>query len=231
MVALSLALLAWSGSVFAQPECVILLHGLARTSDSMSALAEALEKEGFMVANVDYPSRQHPIEELAEIAIPAGLKTCAGHRTHFVTHSLGGILVRYHLQHHAVEALGRVVMIGPPNQGSEVVDDYRKVPGFKLLNGPAGLQLGTDSNSVPRALGEVAFDLGVIAGTRTMNPILSQSLPNPDDGKVSVANTKVAGMADFIALPHTHTFMMQAEPVIEQTVHYLHHGRFRHDNP
>ena len=213
----------------ASDECVILLHGLARSSSSMEKLESVLEREGYFVANVGYPSRQHEIAKLAGLAVESGLSTCPGSATKsFVTHSLGGILVRYYLKHNQIDNLGRVVMIAPPNQGSQVVDDYKKIPGYEWVNGPAGLQLGTDESSIPVALGRVDFPLGVIAGTRSFNPILSQSLPNPDDGKVSVENTKVEGMEDFIQVPHTHTFMMRAPLVIEQTLHFLAHGAFAH---
>lgn len=212
-------------------ECVVLLHGLARTSSAMKPLVTPLQSAGYEVVNVEYPSRDHDIQTLAPMAVKAlGIDQCSdtAAQFHFVTHSLGGILVRYFAEHHGIEKLGRVVMIAPPNQGSEVVDHLRDVPGFKLLNGPAGLQLGTDENSIPRQLGAVTFPLGVIAGTGTINPILSQYLPNPDDGKVSVENTKVEGMDDFIVFAHTHTFIMRSEDVIEQVIHFLLNGGFNH---
>lgn len=213
-------------------DCVILLHGLARTASSMEKMAEAFEERGFSVTNVDYPSREHPVEELAPMAVEAGLAECPEEgRVHFVTHSLGGILVRYYLEHHELERLGRVVMLAPPNRGSQVVDDFREVPGFELINGPAGLQLGTDEGSVPSSLGPVDYEVGVIAGTETFNPILSQSLPNPDDGKVSVESTKVEGMSDFLVVSHSHPFIMLAEGVIEQAISFVETGRFRHGEP
>lgn len=193
----------------------------------MESLADAIADEGFDVVNVDYPSREHAIEALAPIAVHKGLGGCPADTTvHFVTHSLGGILIRYYLTERSLPRLGRVVMLAPPNQGSEVVDQLKEMPGFGLLNGPAGDQLGTDADSVPRSLGAVEFELGVIAGSSTFNPILSLYLPNPDDGKVSVASTRVDGMSDFIVLPYTHTFMMQAPEVARQTIQFIHHGEF-----
>ncbi len=193
----------------------------------MESLADAIADEGFDVVNVDYPSREHSIEALAPIAVHKGLGGCPVDTTvHFVTHSLGGILIRYYLAERSLPRLGRVVMLAPPNQGSEVVDRLKEMPGFGLLNGPAGDQLGTDADSVPRSLGAVEFELGVIAGSSTFNPILSLYLPNPDDGKVSVASTRVDGMSDFIVLPYTHTFMMQAPEVARQTIQFIHHGEF-----
>jgi pimeloyl-ACP methyl ester carboxylesterase len=216
----------------AAKDCVILLHGLARTASSMENLATAFTREGFEVVNVNYPSREHPVERLADMAVREGIDGCpTNSKLNFVTHSLGGILVRYYLAHHEVPRLGRVVMLGPPNKGSEVVDIMRDKPGYVLLNGPAGLQLGTDKDSIPMKLGAVNFELGVIAGTASINIILSQFLPNPDDGKVSVERTKVDGMRDFITVDRSHTFIMQASEVILQAISFIRNGKFIHDDP
>ena len=225
---LLLAFIASSPPVFAV-DCVVLLHGLARTSGAMKKLVKPFENEGYQVINVAYPSRKKTVEQLAPLAVKErGYSKCnAEGKVNFVTHSMGGILVRWYLAHNEIPGLGRVVMMAPPNQGSQVVDKLRDVPGFKLINGSAGLQLGTDAAGVPAGLGPVKFNLGVIAGNKTFNPVLSQLLPNPDDGKVSVASTRVSGMADHITLPVTHTFMMKSEKVIEQAVHFIGHGRFK----
>ena len=198
----------------------------------MDRIAEAFAERGYVVSNIDYPSREYSVEQLAPMAVDAGIADCpAGSVIHFVTHSLGGILVRYHLENHDVPNLGRVVMMAPPNQGSEVVDNYRNVPGFEMLHGPAGLQLGTDESSIPSQLGPVSFELGIIAGTETFNPILSQFLPNPDDGKVSVERTKVEGMSDFIVVPHAHPFIMQSPVVIDHALLFIETGRFAPEEP
>ena len=212
----------------AAQECVVLLHGLARGAGSMSKLADALSAKGYAVVNHGYDSTNHPIETLAEMAVPKALAECpAGATVHFVTHSMGGILVRQYLSSASIDKLGRVVMLGPPNQGSEVVDKLRGQALFRWLNGPAGLQLGTDAESVPKQLGPVEFELGVIAGTRSINLLLSTALPNPDDGKVSVASTRVEGMADHLALPVTHPLMMRNSGVIKQVLHFLEQGSFK----
>jgi pimeloyl-ACP methyl ester carboxylesterase len=208
-------------------DCVILLHGLVRTSSSLDAMADRLKKEGYFVVNHDYPSRKSGVATLATTEIPAALAKCTAEgKIHFVTHSLGGIIERYYLHEHVIPRLGRTVMLGPPNNGSQVVDALRSVPGFAFINGPAGLQLGTDKNSVPTNMGPVQFELGVIAGTRSINLILSNFLPNPDDGKVSVASTKVAGMKDHITVPVSHPFLMRDEGVINQVVYFLANGHF-----
>lgn len=174
--------------------CVVLLHGLARSDSSMKQLEIELQKQNFQTINVDYPSRDYAIEELAETVIPLALAQCSNTaEIHFVTHSMGGILVRQYLSRHKIPSLGRVVMLGPPNKGSEVVDKLKNVPGFHFINGDAGLQLGTGSMSIPNRLGPADFDLGIIAGTGSINLILSALIPDTDDGKVSVERTKLEG--------------------------------------
>ena len=213
-------------------ECVILLHGLGRTKQSMDKMASALEKAGFFPVNLDYPSTKHTIEELAEKTIPKGLERCRQEDTgtiHFVTHSMGGILLRYYLTRHRISQLGRVVMLSPPNQGSEAADILQDIIFYQWLNGPAGQQLGTDPKSLPATLGPVDFPLGVITGSRSgiFDFWLSSSIPGADDGKVSVERAKVDGMTGFLVLPYSHTFIMRQEEVIDQTTHFLRNGTFR----
>ncbi|NNJ98848.1 MAG: alpha/beta hydrolase [Desulfatitalea sp.] len=210
-------------------EHVILLHGLARTERSLSTLENHLKAKGYKVLNVGYPSRHNPIEVLAETVISSGIERCRNNgavRIHFITHSLGGILVRYYLAHHDIPELGRVVMLAPPNGGSEVVDKLGKCPPFRWLNGPAGDQLGTDRGSIPRTLGPVDFDLGVIAGDRSINLFLSFLIPGRDDGKVSIENTKVDGMSDFTVVHTSHPFIMKNRRAIDQAIVFLQKGRF-----
>jgi len=194
-------------------------------------MQEELIEAGFTVRNIGYDSTEKGIEALAEEAVPRAVAACgSAQRIHFVTHSLGGILIRQYLTAHDIDRLGRVVMLGPPNQGSEVVDFYQDFPAFEWFAGPAGLELGTGEASVPRALGPVNFDVGVIAGTQSINLILSGTLlPDADDGKVTVDATRVAGMNDHLELPVTHVFMMRDPEVIAQVVYYLENGRFQRE--
>lgn len=208
-------------------DCVILLHGLARTSRSMRKIAHAL-KNDYRVINQGYPSRKHPIEELAKLAIPPALAQCTGGgKIHFVTHSLGGILVRQHLQQQTIANLGHTVMLGPPNQGSELADRVGKYRLVNYYNGPAGRQLGTDAESVPIKLGAVDFVVGVIAGNKNYRPSFAELIPGEHDGKVSVERSKVEGMSDHLVLPVTHTFMMRDDAVIEQVRYFLQAGKFK----
>jgi len=210
-------------------ECVVLLHGLNRSWRAMRPMAAALQHAGYTTANVDYPSHSGSIEQIAPLAVGAGLDECraaGATRIHFVTHSLGGILVRYQNEQAAIPDLGRVVMLGPPNQGSEIIDKTRDWPGFEMLTGDAGAQLGTEGNSLPLRLGAVDFELGVIAGTGTINVFASAMLPDPDDGKVSVASTRVDGMDDFLVVGNSHRYITRSDVVIRNTESFLRNGTF-----
>ena len=226
-----LLILLPAAPALAAPQCVVLLHGLMLKPWFMEKMAEAARQQGYVAVNVGYPSRQHTVQELAPLAVEDGLEQCRAAQASpvsFVTHSMGGILLRQYLENHSIGDLHRVVMLGPPNQGSEVVDRLEGVPGFDFVAGPAGGQLGTGEDDLPHSLGPVDFELGVIAGTSSINPLFSFFVPNPDDGTVAVQSTRVEGMCAQLVLPVTHFWMMRNDEVIDQTLTFLEQGEFTH---
>lgn len=219
-----------------QSETVVLLHGLGRSPLAMAGLARFLRRQGYCVVNQGYPSRLHSIPELCRQLLHDLLPQLANaHRIHFVTHSLGGILLRYGLQHWQLprHKLGRAVMLAPPNQGSEVVDQLRRWPLISRLMGPAFLQLGTDPQSIPLQLlqrenDHLPIEVGVIAGTRSIDPWSQYWLRGENDGKVTVSRSRHPAMKDFCVLAVTHTFIMNDHDVRQQIVQFLRQGVFNH---
>ncbi len=212
----------------ARGETVILLHGLGRTRWSLWRMEQALRRDGYLVVNVTYPSRKKTLEELARDWLAPLVTAQAGApKLHFVTHSMGGIILRCHLRDHPVPNLGRAVMLAPPNAGSELADALKATWLYRTLNGPAGQQLGTAG--LPGALGPWsagAGELGIIAGEISLNPLFSAALPGPNDGKVTVASARLAGMKDFLTVPYSHTWLTWRQPVIAQVRAFLRDGKF-----
>ena len=213
-----------------QNEHVILVHGLARSPDTMKPMAAALKELGYQTTILSYPSRHQSIQILADDHLAPAIQNCqkeGAQKIHLITHSLGGIIVRDYLSRYKVKELGRVVMLAPPNQGSEVVDKIGHWRAFKAINGPAGGQLGTADASPPKALGPVTYPVGIIAGDRSINPINSCMINGSDDGKVSIENTKVEGMTDHIVIHRTHPMIMRRQETITLSIRFLQHGRFK----
>ncbi len=213
--------------------CIILLHGLGRSSVSMKGVQWRLEDEGFAVINNSYSWLRKSIEEIAPIVIDEGLSDCADlglSQIGFVTHSMGGILLRQYVHSKPIAGLGRVVMLAPPNQGSTMADHLLASEMLEPLLPESTHQLGTGEDSLPKRLGPVNFELGVIAGTDT-RALLSPGLDDmANDGTVAVQETYVQGMQDFIALPVDHSFMMWRDAVLDQVVQFLSQGQFDHQS-
>jgi pimeloyl-ACP methyl ester carboxylesterase len=206
---------------------VVVLHGIARSSDNMRSLAAFLEAQGYDTVNLDYPSTKYGLEELAELmSKELAVKLSEDKPIHFVSHSMGGLLVRVYLARYRPENLGKVVQIAPPNQGSEIADLLKDNYLYQLYYGPAGEQLTTDQTQIKNLFGEVDYPLGVIAGNRTIDPLSSAIIPNEDDGKVSISNTKLAGMSDHIVIEATHTFIANNKIAQMQVLNFLRKGEF-----
>lgn len=211
-----------------QDGSVVLVHGLGRTSRSLVVLEQRLQRAGFRVVSYDYPSTVEPIERLVD-SLAMVVETCcppSSAPVHFVTHSMGGVLVRALLRDSVPPHVGRVVMLSPPNQGSEIVDAFSPSPLLVSVLGPAGAALGTDSLSVPQQLGPALFPLGIIAGNQSITRVGSRLIPGPDDGLVGVEQTRLEGADDFLVVPATHTTIMNRRDVAEAVIRFLLEGRF-----
>ena len=206
---------------------VILVHGLARSKRSLTSMGLGLRAAGFAVESAAYPSTRASPEVLVE-GFARAFSAWHHGATHIVTHSMGGILVRDWLRQSRPSGLSWVVMLAPPNHGSELVDTFGRWKLFRIVNGPAGLALNTGSESWPNRLPPPHYPVGIIAGTRSVTPWFSRFLTGTNDGKVTVASTRLDGMADHIELPVSHTGMLVNPCVIRQTVHFLRNGRFDH---
>ncbi|MFL5580453.1 MAG: esterase/lipase family protein [Gemmatimonadaceae bacterium] len=207
---------------------VVLLHGLGRTRRSMEPIARAARRRGYLAFNHGYPSRRMGVDALAEEirrALWPALAALPG-PVHFVTHSLGGLLVRAALAAEPLPTLGRVVMLCPPNVGSEVADRLRGGRFYRWLTGPAGQELGTDPAGAAARLGPPAFEVGVIAGSRSVEPHLSRFIPGPNDGKVAVERARLEGMRDFLVVERSHPFVMRAPEVVDAVFRFLEQGEF-----
>ncbi|MCF7798066.1 MAG: alpha/beta fold hydrolase [Lentisphaeria bacterium] len=218
------------GSATPNPDYVVLLHGLAQSETSMLLLEYNLRKYDYNIVNIDYPGRSMPIHEIAA-GLEDSLRILCPDTTremHFITHSMGGIVLRYYLAEHEIPNLGRIVMLAPPNKGSQIVDEVGDWWLFEVVMGPAGEELGTQALSVPGKLPPVDYPVGIIAGNVSIAPHFSAILPGPDDGAVSVSHTQVPGMTDFLVVPYPHTLMVSIPKIAEEAAYFLENGRFDH---
>ncbi len=210
-------------------ECVILLHGLGRTSLSMKGVEWYLKRCGYRVINARYPTSRVSVEQISQQYLAPLLASevpRSAAKINFVTHSQGGILLRHYLSEHNLPNLGRVVMLAPPNHGSEIIDRLKASRLTRPFLGPGYLELGTDAGSLPNRLGPVSFDCGVIAGDFSLNPLLSGMLTGPNDGKVTVASAQIEGMRDFLVVQHSHTWLMWRKNTLRQIQCFLEAGKF-----
>lgn len=229
IIAALMMTLAQTKLAVAGVDYVVLLHGLGRTPLSMKRIEWTLRKQNYRVINVSYPSTRVSIEDGADQWLDNVLKNQVADssaKIHFVGHSLGGIVLRQYLTNHEIPHLGRVVMLAPPNHGSELAERLRNNCLYRLATGPAGQELGTSEGSVPYRLGPVDFELGVIAGDRSLNPLFSSWIPEPDDGKVSAESARMPG-AEFLLVHHSHTWMAWSARVNSAISQFLLTGHFQ----
>ncbi len=213
-------------------ELVVLLHGILRSKTDMLFLTKFFEKRGYKTLNILYPSREQRLEGLSDF-VHNKIITCPHYdentTLNFVTHSMGGLITRYYIAREKPKNLGKVVMLGPPNTGSEFADWLSETeilaPIFKTVFGPASQQLTTDYEHIDD---DITYPLGVIAGNMSINPLAPWVLDGEHDGIVPVERTKIEGMKDHIVMAATHSFMMFNTDVMKQALHFLQNEAFDH---
>jgi pimeloyl-ACP methyl ester carboxylesterase len=207
---------------------VVILHGIARSSSHMDNLALHLARQGYNVINPSYPSTSYKLEQLADIIYKELVKQLGETKLiHFVGYSMGALLVRIIIHKYRFPHLGRVVQLAPPNHGSEVADFFNQNWLYQTIYGPAGQQLITDQSDIQHLFGPINYQLGIIAGNSTIDPISSFIIPSDDDGKVSVQRTQLTGVQAHIVVPASHTFFPSHKIVQLQTAFFLKFGVFQ----
>jgi len=205
---------------------IVFLHGLWRSYLAMDGVAQEFYSEGYETVNLSYPSFTKPMEEIVA-RVHHELKSLPQKKTHFVTHSLGGIVVRHLARHHPELVSGRVVMVAPPSQGSEIIDWLEECPLTRIAFGPAGLSLSTT-----RVMAEVpqlsdTVEVGVIMGHSKKLPFFQEFLESENDGIVSVEKGRLPKMQDFTVVEGDHTFIMNEPLVRKLAKRFLQLGHFR----
>ncbi len=209
-------------------EKIVLLHGIMRTSWSMQRLGNFLEREGYAVLNIRYPSTKYSIEKIIDIIHPQILEFSKNGKLHFIGHSMGGLIIRAYINKYKPN-VGKVVMLGTPNKGSEVADFLKNFFLYKVFYGAAGQQLITNQENFKKIFGEINFELGVIAGNNPINFIGTMMIKKENDGLVSVESSKVENMRDHITLPCNHTFLPSYKIVWIQVLSFLKNSSFVKD--
>ena len=212
-------------------KAVVLIHGIIRSSRSFGRMKKQLVQEGYQVFGFNYPSTRVPITDAARY-LERALQSLEGiEEIDFVVHSMGGLVVRGYLMNceEPDPRIQRMVMLGVPNQGAGIADRVKSWPFYKVIYGPAGQQLVTDSEGLISRLPVPQFEFGILSGARGNPKGYNPLIPGDDDGTVELEHTKLPGAADFITIPALHSFLMTNKSAIAYTIHFLKHGRFRAD--
>lgn len=212
-------------------ECVVLVHGLWRSGFAMRSIDSHLSEQGFATVRIDYPSTAHEIPVLAENYLGPGVSSCSeqgAEKIHIVTHSMGAIVTRHYLQNNSLPQGSHVVMLSPPNQGSELSDKFGDSWWYQWFVGPAGSSLTKKENGIIEKLKPVDESIGIIAAYRNWSLWPSSWLPTPNDGTVSVESMALEEMDDFIIVEDGHAMMRFNQEVLDQISYYLSSGKFYH---
>lgn len=208
-------------------KAVILLHGIIRSSKSFPKMRARLREEGYHVVGFDYPSTQISIPEAAAFLDRVVKSMPEVEEINFVVHSMGGLVVRAWLAGYEDERIGRMVMLGTPNQGACMADKLQRNILYKALYGPAGQQLVSGDESFIAKLPVPEFEFAIIAGARGEEIGWNPLIPGDDDGTISVECSRLPGATDFSTVYCLHSFLMNDAHAVDQTARFLTTGRLR----
>jgi hypothetical protein len=206
-------------------EMVFLLHGIGKGKYDMAALARRLRREGYAVVNWGYPSTELSLADLAD-KLAEQVERFPNYKIHFVTHSMGGIVVRTYFSRHTLQNPGRLVMIAPPSQGAELAQFFGNWPIYQYLMGPAGQELRPGDAGKCIAAGIPPVEFGIIAGGTGTRIGINPLLPGDNDGTVTLESTKLEGAQDFAVVPYPHPVIQMMPKTIDLTIRFLNDGRF-----
>jgi pimeloyl-ACP methyl ester carboxylesterase len=209
----------------AQRAKVVLVHGLWVHGVLMTLQRCYLERMGFDAVTYSYPSVRLTLSENA-CRLAQFSRTLDAPVIHWVGHSLGGLVILRMIEREAALPPGRVVLLGTPYGGTHA--------GSALAKSTLGVRMVGRSVrewlAAPKPAQFPGHDIGVIAGTVSvgLGRLFAPDLPRPNDGAVTVAETRLAAAADHIELPVTHTSMIFSRRVAREVGAFLRGGRFDH---
>ncbi|MEO8376058.1 MAG: alpha/beta fold hydrolase [Candidatus Sumerlaeota bacterium] len=223
---------AHSAPAAANDPVVVLIHGLNVPHLVMWPLRWRLRfRYRRRVEIFRYERFHHDVPQLAEI-LARRLAKLGVKEFDAVTHSMGGIILRWAMNHQPMPKLRRVVMIAPPNSGSWTAAYLSKK--FKLLFrwffGQSGLQMRPGKLGLAERSGLLeAAEVGIIAGGNG-TPKGKRNwlgIPGDCDGTVAVEETILPGMKDFVLLNYNHSHILFAAQTAMMANLFLEHGVFR----
>lgn len=204
-------------------ESIVLIHGLWMKGQEMMLLQRRLRRAGYRVYRFSYRSVAHDLVDNAW-RLNCFLQKVEGETVHLVAHSLGGLVVRRLLHDFPEQRPGRIVTLGSPHSGSYVASRLSRMGWFRRLLGCSFPTLKGELFpwQSERQLGSIAGDLTIGIGQ------LLRSLPKPNDGTVSVAETLLEGMSDHVVVHASHMALLFSRRAADQTIHFLRQGCFDH---
>ncbi len=216
--------------IISATQLIFLIHGINSSPKDFKKMETAFKSYDYKVINFGYHSKVYTVNQIADNFLKRKIASVSQNDTiNFITHSLGAIVLRAYLRDNKPKNIGKIVMIAPPNQGSEVANFFKDFFLYKIFYHKSGASLsynGIKKLALPNCDN---YFCGIIAGTHTQLPFFSIFIKGEDDGKISVERTKLKGMKDFITLPYPHDTILKKQETIIQCKEFIKNGKFKHN--